>query len=325
MFQKQDPDTGDVQWEILFPTSSNEALSEQEARIPVKPIYPHQIRLHKGEPIDYSLDDRLGPYVNYRWAKFVWEKVNSGMPRPTPGPLVRLSKMPSIDASKMIDLHLAQTDYREHIATMFPEAKYPEKDYASNLPLELVANVLNSIAVLVTVDNHLIYSVRGKTASFDGTFSGYGTVIHSPEEVFEGGGSQYLFDQVKGAVFNETGMAQTENAEDLEQGLRVELGGFAYIHGMPDKGKWIQGFNIPLWVAYTKLEKGYVDEIFAQFNDKRIRDSPELKYPGIGSVPLQPEAYHEFLKHPQLVPTVKPIWAYLGIMRFGDEIIPKEF
>ena len=294
--------SNDGSWEIVVPQKGQEL--DLEGRL--KSFSPSDIVLKEGKPIDH--DPELQEYIEQRWQAYVKGKTAKGDPEPFPGDLVRVSTMPSINSDGKIELHLAQTNYKEHIATNFPK-----DDYSRNLPYNKNANVLNSIAVLVTADNQLVYSIRGQTATFEGAFSGFGSPLHSPDEIFNGGGSAYLFEQVRDALLKETGMSASKKAKKLHDELFVQLGGIAYMR---------EGFHIPLWVAQTSLEAGEVREV-ARDITKKIKGSDAPKYLGVGFVPLTEEDYTTFLERPEPVKTVQPIWAYLGLRTFGlDYKIP---
>ena len=282
-------------WEIVVPSSSEDFL-----RNPLRRFSAEDIQLVKGKPVNYTLDSRLEKYVEERWDKKVAENLTKGFVPPSNGKLVRVSKMPFINDKGKLELHLGPTNYKEHIATNFHD-----EEYAKSLSYEQNANVLNAMALLISADNHLVYSVRGKTATGADKLSGFGVALQHPdknphEEILKVGPS-YLFEQVRNAIFEETGTDK--------QKLEVLLRGFAYVKS---------GFHVPLWIAHSSLEKGKLEEIFAERGIKKtIGTSNVPKYSGIRFVPLNLKEYLTFVKNQQILEWVKPMVFYFGAMMFS--------
>lgn len=154
-------------WEIVVPSSSEDFLAS-----PLRRFSAEDIKLVEGKPIDYSLDSKLEQYVEERWNRKVADSIAKGFAAPSNGKLVRVSKMPSINAEGKLELHLGPTNYKEHIATNFHD-----EDYARSLSYDQNANVLNAMALLISADDHLVYSVRGKTATGADKLSGFGVAL----------------------------------------------------------------------------------------------------------------------------------------------------
>ena len=282
-------------WEIVVPGSSEDFMKNSLRRFSAE-----DIQLVEGKPIDYTLDSRLERYVEERWNKKVADSIAKGFVAPSNGKLVRVSKMPTINDKGKLVLHLGPTNYREHIATNFHD-----EDYVRSLSYDQNANVLNAMALLISADDHLVYSVRGKTATGADKLSGFGVALQHPEknphEDILKAGPSYLFEQVRNAIFEETGTS--------EQKLDISLRGFAYVKS---------GFHVPLWIVNSSLEKGKIEEIFKERGIKKtIGASKAPKYTGMGFVPLNPRGYLEFIKNPQILEWVKPMVFYFGAMRFG--------
>ncbi len=239
---------------------------------------PSNICLKPGERI--VLDERLKDYLDKRWEALIKDKD----PKPTNGDLVRCSKLPFMNKDRKIELTLARTNYKEHIATAFPQDKY-----SRGFSFEGLANVVDSIAIVTTIDKHLICSVRGEkyTATFGNTLSGFGKALVSVDTILNQG-PDYLFEQVKSAVVEELGFNQDER-DRLEEGLDMHLGGFAYL----DNNKTHRGFLIPLWEAKTTLERGELIE--------RATDFPK-KYTGLESIPIKQDSFGKFLERDKLIP-----------------------
>src|SRR3989344_1299429 len=202
-------------WEIVVPGSSEDFMKNSLRRFSAE-----DIQLVEGKPIDYTLDSRLERYVEERWNKKVADSIAKGFVAPSNGKLVRVSKMPTINDKGKLVLHLGPTNYREHIATNFHD-----EDYVRSLSYDQNANVLNAMALLISADDHLVYSVRGKTATGADKLSGFGVALQHPErnphEDILKTGPSYLFEQVRNALFEETGTS--------EQKLDISLRGFAYV------------------------------------------------------------------------------------------------
>ena len=282
-------------WEIVIPKAGEEFDLEGK----LKTFAPEDIALKEGVPI---VSDRIfEENIERKWKEFIQLKRKLGHPEPVNDGLVRLSNLPFINEDGKIELRLAQTNYKEHIPSFYPD------EFSRKLPFGQRSNVLNSIAVPVTVDNYVVYSVRGDTATFPNELSGFGSPLHTPEEI-SAVGPKYLFAQVKDVVARESGIRKYSE-EDL---IEVRLGGFVYIR---------DGFNVPLWIADINLEKKEVEEIFRTYGDKKIRGSIMPKYAGIDFVKLDEDSYGKFLVRPELARTVKPVWAYLGIQKFGTDFV----
>lgn len=288
MFQSKDS-----RWKIILPKNYQLDLEGKPASFTYEDIV-----LRQGEPIPPNAN--LDKYLQQKWMKFTQEKRSIGHPEPENGPLVRLSRLPFLNDAQKIELYLAPTNYKEHIPSVFPD------EHSRKLPFEKRSNVLNSIAVPVTIDEHLVYVERSSTATFPDELSGFGSPLHTPQEITSVGPA-YLFTQVRDVVAKETGVSPSL--------LEVTLNGFAYLE---------DGFNVPLWIAKINLEKGDFENTFNEHNfnqPKKIRGSEELKYKRVGFVPLNADYYRAFLNRKDLARTVKPIWVYLAIQKFGIDYV----
>lgn len=277
-------------WEIVAPKEYDSGNGKPRM------FFPSDIDLRRGEPI--KIDEILSAYIEQRWADFIKGRT----PVPHNGGLVRVSQMPFVNDSGKLEIHLAQTDYKSHIATCFPI-----DDYSRNLPFAKQSNGLNSIAVPITIDGFLVCPVRGKTATFQGTLSGFGRSLDSAQTILEKGPS-YLYEQVRDSVWKETGIASLDNNEHIKGEIEMQLGGIAYF-----ENSFNRGFNIPLWIARIPLEKGQMQEIAPKA--KTIGK----KYTGIEFVPISQDSFNQFLKRKDLTASVKPIWVYLALLTFGKD------
>ena len=281
---------------------------------------PNDIVIKDGKSLDYDSNPKMREYIESRWKNFVKQRISRGYPAPINGNLVRVSKMPFINSEGKIELYLARSNYKEHIATNFQNEEaaknfvreHPEYEFSLNLSFEQNANGLTNLGILATADDYLVYSKRSSgTATFGNTLSGFGIVIHTPEEIEENGRSAYFFKKIEDSVWKETGMSNSPNSDVLRGKLKANLGGYAYL---------TDGFNIPLFVVNTELEKGEMEE-FLDENSIKIKGSSQNKYSGFGFVKIKEEDYREFLKSPNLVKTIRPIWTYLAIERFGLDFL----
>lgn len=300
----------DGKWKIIIPEKTSEILSEFKSE---------DILLKRGVGLDYS-NPLMKCYIDARWREFVSERTSKGFPEPVNGGLVRVSKLPFLNSDGKIELFLAPSIYKEHIATNFPNddsttdflKKHPEYEFAKRLNFEQNANNLLNVGILTTSDDYLIYTIRNQgTATFGGAISGFGRVINSVEEIKNGGGPNHFFNKLRDSLWNETGMSQSEKSEEFRQGIRVNLGGYAYIK---------DGFNVPLFTAETSLEKGDLENLVKK-NPVKIDNSNQNKFSNFGFVHIDEESYSKFLRNPKLVKTIIPIWTYLAIKRFGLDFL----
>ncbi len=265
-------------WEIVVP--------EGKQRI----FLPEDIQLVRGKSIEYTPE--LKRYIEAKWNSLIEEKKKKGHPLPKNGSLVRVSRMPFINSDNKIELHLGPTNYKEHIATNFPS-----DSYSRSLTYDQNANVLNSMALLLSKDDYLVYSIRGNTATFAGNFSGFGVALNSHEEILKTG-AKYLYDWMKNAILDEINAPESK--------LDLNLHGFAYIK---------TGFHAPLWIARSNLDKDEIEEYFNSRN-KQIAGSNTLKYTGIGFVSLEEKIYLEFMKRKEVIDIIKPLLYCLGTTKW---------
>lgn len=282
----------DSKWKFILTNfdTHHEVFDDEPLSERLKPITSEEITLVRGNPVDYAINPELRGYVEAKWQKLLDAKKVAGAPVPTNGKLVRVSGFPRrIEGAtrELVELTLGETCYKEHIATNFPD-----DDFSRALTYAQNANVLNSLAAVVTADDHLFYSQRGKTATFDGKISGFGIALNDHEAILREG-SQSLYNQVKSAVAKEIGEEPT-----------VELGGFAYI--------W-DGFHCPIWIARTNLESDKLKEVV----EGKIPGSQERKYLNVGFQPMTKAGWREFFARENLMPLMRPLWAYLVIKKFG--------
>ena len=319
----QSLDCPDGRWAITIPELGSEFDLEGKLRT----FSPNDIVIKPGEKLDYESNHLMRMYVEERWEESVQERVAKGFPAPHNGGVIRASQMPFVNSQGKIELHLAQTNYKEHMATNFQNSdasrefvkRHPWYEFSLRLDFNHNANSLTNLGILTTADNYLIYTVRDLgTATFGGTISGFGDNIEFVKQIKENGEANYFFTMLRDSIWRDTGMSKSPRAEEARENLSVELGGYSYLE---------DGFHVPLFVARTLFEKRDVEEM-AKMNPSKIRisdqnnpgkmiDSDKNKYAGISSVAINENSYREFLRNPKLVKTVRPIWTYLAIQKFG--------